>query len=269
MVRQAIWITAAALAVAVPALPARAQETEPTALQQQIEKLNAGQEALRKELQAVQRQLQEIRTLLQQQARAPQPAQPAAAPLPAELAVAGAPFKGAADAVLTIVEFSDFQCPFCGRHWTQTYGQLDKEYVSTGAVKYVFRHFPLERIHPQAFKAGEAAECAAAQNRFWDMHDRLFANQQALFPGDLVTHAQALGLDEAKFTGCLAGQTAARVRQDVTLGTQAGVNSTPTFFVGLTMPDGKMKVLRKLNGALPFATFKTTLDGLLADARAR
>jgi len=242
--------------------PAYAQGPDLTAVEQQIEKLNAGQDALRKELQA-QRQLLEIRTLLQQPL-APPPKQ-APPPIPAELVVTGAPFKGAADAKLTIIEFSGFQCPFCARHWAQTYAQLDKEYISAGTVKYVFRHFPLERIHPQAFKAGEAAECAAAQNRFWEMHDRLFANQQALFPNDLVKHAQAVGLDEATFTACLGGQMAGRLRQDMAMGTQAGVNSTPTFFIGQTLPDGKVKVRSRLSGPFPFAQFKNTLDGLLAE----
>ena len=178
-----------------------AQEPDLTGLPAQVEKLNAGQEALRKELQAMQRQLQQITSLLKAR-----PAQPAAAPqppLPAELVTDGAPFKGSPDAPLTIVEFSDFQCPFCRRHWQQTYGQLDRDYISTGKVRYVFRHFPLERIHPQALKASEATECAAAQGKFWEMHDRLFANQQALMPADLVKHAQALGLGRDTLRGLL------------------------------------------------------------------
>lgn len=211
----------------------------------------------------MQQQLQEITKLLQ--ARPAQPAVAPQPPLPAELVTDGAPFKGSANAPLTIVEFSDFQCPFCGRHFQQTYGQLDKEYISTGKVRYVFRHFPLERIHPQAFKAGEAAECATAQGKFWEMHDRLFANQQALMPADLLKHAQALGLDEARFTTCLAGQMTARVRADLALGAQAGVTATPNFFLGVPMPGGKIKVLRKLNGAVPFATFKSAIDALLAN----
>jgi protein-disulfide isomerase len=255
----ALLLAVAAGSVAPIAM--RSQGADQTGLQQQVEKLNAGQEALRKEIQAMQRQLLEIRTLLEArpaQAAAPQP------PLPAELSTDGAPFKGSPNAPLTIVEFSDFQCPFCGRHWQQTYGQLDKEYISTGRVRYVYRHFPLERIHPQALKAGEAAECAAAQGKFWEMHDRLFANQQALMPTDLMVHSQAIGLDRARFGACLAGQMTAKVRADLALGTQAGVGSTPSFFVGTPAPGGKIKVLRKLTGALPFATFKTTINGLLA-----
>jgi protein-disulfide isomerase len=253
---------AALVGMTFAALPAGAQEGQ-TGLQQQVEKLNAGQEALRQEILAMQKQLQEIRTLLQARpAAAPAPApQP---PLPAELTIQGAPIKGSASAPVTIVEFSDFQCPFCGRHFNQTMGLLDKEYISTGKVKYVFRHFPLERIHPQAFKASEAAECAVEQGKFWEMHDRLFANQQMLMPPDLLKHAEAVGLDGAKFASCLTGQTTARIRGDLTLGAQAGVTATPNFFLGTTIPGGKIKVTRKLNGAVSFATFKAAIDALLA-----
>lgn len=257
--------TAAVLVFVLAQSSGRAQEPTVATLQQQIEKLNAGQEALRRQLQGMQQQLQEMMKLLQ--ARPAQPA-PAAAqaepPLPAEVATAGAPVKGAATAPVTIVEFSDFQCPFCGRHFRDTYGQIDREYIATGKVRYVFRHLPLERIHPQAFKAGEAAECAGAQNRFWEMHDVLFANQQALMPADLARHAQGLKIDAARFNTCLGGQTAARIRQDMTLAAEAGVRATPTFIVGTTLPDGRVKVTRRLSGALPFATFKTAVDGLLA-----
>ena len=136
----------------------------------------------------------------------------------------------------------------------QTYG--DK-------IRIVFKDFPLPN-HAMAAKAAEAAHCAGDQGKYWEMHDRLFANQKALMPADLLTHAQALGLDQESFTKCLAGQMTARVRADLAMGAQAGVGSTPNFFVGVPQPGGKIKVLRKLNGAVPFASFKSTIDGLLA-----
>ena len=259
-------VAGALVGMAFAALPAWAQEGQ-TGLQQQVEKLNAGQEALRQEILAMQKQLQEIRTLLQARPAAPAQAAAPQPPLPAELTIQGAPIKGSANAPVTIVEFSDFQCPFCGRHFNQTLWLLDKEYISTGKVKYVFRHFPLEQIHPQAFKASEAAECAAAQGKFWEMHDRLFANQQMLMPPDLLKHGEAVGLDTAKFASCLTpGTTATRIRGDLALGSQAGVTATPNFFLGTTIPGGKIKVTRKLNGAVPFATFKAAIDALLASA---
>ncbi len=237
-------------------------------LQQQIEKLSASQDALRKQVLGMQQQLTEMMKLLQARPAAPAAAAaaaPAEPPLPAEVATAEASAKGAATAPVTIVEFSDFQCPFCGRHFRDTYGQLDREYIATGKLRYVFRHLPLERIHPQAFKASEAAECAGAQSKFWEMHDVLFANQQALMPADLARHAQGLKLDAPKFNACLAGQTAVRIRQDMTLAAEAGVRATPTFIIGTTLPGGRVRVVRRLSGALPFATFKAAIDGLLAD----
>lgn len=239
------------------ARPAQAQEPTLTTLQQEIQ-------ALRRELLAMQQQLVEIRKLLQARPGQPAAAAPAEPPLPSELAVAGAPIKGAATAPLTIVEFSDFQCPFCARHFRQTYSQLDREYIATGKLRYVFRHLPLERIHPQAFAAAHASECAGAQSRFWEMHDVLFANQQALMPADLARHAQTVGLDAATFAGCMAGAPPARIRQDMAVAAQVGARATPTFFIGTTLPDGRMKVVRHLSGATPFATFKAMLDGLLA-----
>lgn len=234
------------------------------ALQQELQKLTAGQEALRKEVLALQKQLQEIRALLQARPAQPQQAAQAEPPLPAELSVAGAAVKGAANAPLTIVEFSDFQCPFCGRHVQQTYGQIDKEYIATGKARYVFRHFPIEQIHPQAFKAGEVAACAGAQSKFWEMHDVLFANQKTLQPPDLVKHAQLLGLNSTTFDTCLAGQMAPRIRQDMALAAEVGVRATPTFLIGATLPNGNIKVLRRFNGAVAFTAFKTALDALAA-----
>ena len=260
-------IVSAAVAVALvgmasAAVPAAEQDSQ-TSLQQRVEKLTAGQEALRQEILAMQKQLQEIRELLQKTpVGAPAPAP--LPPLPAELTIQGAPMKGSADAPVVIVEFSDFQCPFCERHFNQTMGLLDKEYISTGKVKYVFRHFPLERIHPQAFKASEAAECAFGQGKFWEMHHRLFLSQRMLMPPDLLKHAEAIGLDGEKFASCLTGQATARIRADLMLGAQAGVTATPNFFLGTSIADGRIKVSRKLNGAVPFATFKAAIDTLLA-----
>jgi protein-disulfide isomerase len=254
-------VIAAVIACALVA-PTLAQSPTPdvVALQQQLEKFAAGQDALRKEMQVMQRQLQELRALLQ-----PRPQQPAAdQTLPAELSIAGAPVKGAANAALTIVEFSDFECPFCGRYVRETHGQIEKDYIATGKVRYVFRHFPLERIHPLALKAGEAAACAGAQGKFWEMHARLFANQKELLPDNLVTHGHGIGLNDAQFKTCLSGEMTQRVRQDLALGASAGVTSTPTFFIGVSTGTDKIKVLRRVNGAAAFTTFKLNLDGLLA-----
>ena len=182
-----------------------------------------------------------------------------------DLTLTGAASKGRAAAPLVLLEFSDFECPFCGRYSRDTYHQVQREYVDTGKVRYVFRHTPIERTHPNAMKAAEAAECAGGQGKFWEMHDKLFANQKALTQPSLVAHAQVLGLNVTSFQSCLtSGQHAARVRADLAEGLRAGVTGTPAFFIGTVTKDGKLKVLRKLIGAKPFATIKQTLDGLLA-----
>jgi protein-disulfide isomerase len=158
------------------------------------------------------------------------------------------PAIGGASAPVTIVEFSDFQCPYCQRaaptlkRVRQTYG--DK-------VRIVWKDFPLTQIHPQAFKAAEAAHCAEEQGKFWEFHDRLFGNQQALQPDDLKKTAADLGLDTAKFNACFdASKYAERVRDGVAAGTRLGVNSTPTMYL-----NGRL-----VSGAQPYEVFTAMID---------
>jgi len=166
-----------------------------------------------------------------------------------EVAVAATdPFLGRASAPVTLIEFSDFQCPFCQRveptlkRVRDTYG--DK-------VRIVWKDFPLTQIHPQAFKAGEAAHCAGDQGKYWEYHDRLFANQQALQPDDLKKHAADMGLAAPAFASCLdSSKYGERVRDGVAEGTRLGVNSTPTIYV-----NGRM-----LSGAQPYEAFVTVID---------
>jgi protein-disulfide isomerase len=128
------------------------------------------------------------------------------------------------------------------------------------------REFPIENIHPQAFKASEAALCAGEQDRYFEMHTRIFVNTRALTPTDLANHAGAIGLDRARFDECVAsGRQAAKVRKDVADGQQAGVQGTPTFFLGTVAPGAStVKVLRVLRGAQPYASFKAAIDAALA-----
>ena len=147
--------------------------------------------------------------------------------------------------------------------------QIEKDYIETGKVKYVVRDFPLESIHQNAFKAAEASHCAGDQGKYWEMHERLFANQQTLSPSDLAGHAEALGLDTAKFGACLeSGKFAAAIRKDIADGQQAGVTGTPAFFLGMTESnDGKVKALRRITGAQAYTGFKAAIDSLLTEQR--
>ena len=146
---------------------------------------------------------------------------------------------------------------------------MEQAYIKTGKVKYIALDFPLESIHQNAFKAAEAARCAGAQGKYWEMHARLFANQGALGLNDLPAHAEALGLDRAAFQPCLeSGRYAEAIRKDLADGQQAGVTGTPSFFLGVTeVNDSKVKALRQLKGAQPYTAFQTTIDGLLAEQK--
>ena len=133
------------------------------------------------------------------------------------VSTAGAPSLGERTAKVTIIEFSDYQCPFCGRYATQTMPLLLDEYVKTGKVRYIFRNFPLEQLHPSAEKAAEAGACAGDQGKFWEAHDRFFKNQQGLDAKQVLGHAAALGLDVATFQQCLdTGKYASVVKADAT-----------------------------------------------------
>jgi protein-disulfide isomerase len=141
--------------------------------------------------------------------------------------------------------------------------------VTPGKIKFVLRDFPLESIHKNAFKAAEATRCAQDQGKYWEMHERLFANQQTIGPDDLLGHAKALGLDEEGFKKCLGeGTYAAAIRKDVAEGQRAGVTGTPAFFLGVVDgTDGKVKVVRNLSGAQPFSAFQAAIDSVLAEQK--
>ncbi len=207
--------------------------------------------------------------VLRAEARAATPtAQTAQSPLPTEpMAIVGSETRGRVDAPLVMVEFSDFQCPFCARHVRENFARIDRDYVVPGKLRYVFRNFPLERIHPNAFKAALTGECVRQRgsSAFWALHGRLFANQQSLGDRDLLSHAGAVGMDAAAFQRCVVmPSVTAKVRQDIRDGARAGVTGTPTFFFGVVQPDGTLRVLEKLTGAVPYAMFQSTIDRLLA-----
>jgi protein-disulfide isomerase len=161
-----------------------------------------------------------------------------------------AQIKGKSNAKVTIVEYSDFQCPYCARATTEAVAQIIKDYVDTGKVRLIFRHFPLS-MHQNAAKAAEVAECAGDQGKFWEMHDKLFANQQALDVESLKKYASDLGLDTTKFNTCLTtGAKQSIVQAQVSEGSRFGVTGTPTFFI-----NGKQVV-----GAQPYEVFKQEID---------
>src|SRR4051812_34238806 len=164
------------------------------------------------------------------------------------ISIQGAPALGSATAKVVVVEFSDFQCPYCGKFARQTFETIQERYIAPGTIRYVFRHFPLDEAHPKAFRAAEAAECANQQGKFWEMHARLFANQQSLDPPDLLTHASALGLDAAAFQKCFGGAAKGKVKRDFNDGVKAGVGGAPTLLIGKAGTGGKNPHVKKPRG---------------------
>jgi protein-disulfide isomerase len=144
---------------------------------------------------------------------------------------------GPSDAPLTLVEYGDFECPFCGAAYPIV--ERIRQQLGTN-MRFVFRHFPLQESHPHAEHAAEAAEDAGAQGKFWEMHHTLFEHQKRLDDEALAQYAQALELDVARFSSELSsGVYADRVRQDFHTGVRSGVNGTPTFFVNGERYDGQ------------------------------
>ena len=164
----------------------------------------------------------------------------------------GLPHAAEPDAAVTIVEFSDFECPFCVRV-QPTLERVMEQYA--GKVRLVYRHFPLTSIHPQAWKAAEASLCAGEQDRFWEYHDVLFAEQHAMTVPDLKEKARRIGLAGAEFDACLdSARHSEAVRKDLLAGTAAGVSGTPAFFV-----NGRF-----LSGAVPYDHFAELIDDEVA-----
>lgn len=200
-----------------------------------------------------------------QVAQAPIPSIPNAAPQPpaTPATVDDDPVLGEDDAPVTLIEFTDYQCPFCGRHFTDTYGKLKKDYIDTGKVKYVVRDFPLS-FHPHAQKTAEATECADDQSKFWEMHDKIFETQATWSNAtDIVPvlkqYAADLKLNTGTFATCLdGGKYKDEVAKDMADGSASGVNGTPGFWV--LGPDGKTQ---QISGAVPYAQFQQAIDAML------
>ncbi len=187
------------------------------------------------------------------------PSAPQAAPTPSpvDVSIGDAYVKGDKKAKVEIIEFSDFECPFCARFYTQTLAQLEKEYIDTGKAKLAFKHLPLP-FHPNAQKASEATECAGevgGNDAFWDMHDAIFENQATgIGISDLKRMAGDLGLDQGEFDSCLDnGDMADKVKAHAAEAAKLGASGTPTFFINGV----------KVVGAQPFSVFKATIDAEL------
>jgi protein-disulfide isomerase len=251
------------------AAPAFAQSSDQD-IRQQLAALREAQQAMAKDVEA-------IRALLQQ-AMGPRPAPAGAgggAVAPAApggavqpLTIAGRPSKGNPRARVTLIEYSDYECPFCAQYVNDTGKQLDRDYVRTNKINYVFKNYPIAQLHKNSFKAHKAAACAADQGRFWEMHDTLFTEQRSFDLDRFMENAAALKIDPVTFRACIeSGDHEDMIQQDIAEAQRGGVQGTPVFVLAYTDPAGKTIVPAKvIIGAQPYSAFQQAIDAMLAQA---
>lgn len=185
---------------------------------------------------------------------------------PLKISMDDDPIRGDPNAPITIIEFSDFQCPFCARFHLQTLPSLLEEYIDTGKVNLVYRDFPIQSIHPNALPASVAAECANEQGKYWEYHDTLFEKQSDWSRLDsnavivkFSQYATEIGLEQEQFDSCLdTGKYLEEVQGDLSDGRAYDVTGTPGFFIG-----NDQIGFVKLNGAQPFDAFQRVIDAQL------
>ena len=248
------------VALCITTLPVQAASTrdEVKALREEVAELKAGQDTMQSEL-------AEIKKLLEAGNRPSAPT--AAAFKPRDFELGDVAFKGAPGAAVTVVEFSDYQCPYCKRHATSVFPQLLEQYGDQ--VRFTMREFPIENLHPRAFSASRAALCAGEQDAYWAMHDRMFADQRALDDAGLKASAAAIGLDQAAFDACYdSDRYTDLIREHQREAGSMGISGTPSFVIGLTDADDPnlVHLSKFIRGAQPLTAFQAAIDDLLEEA---
>ena len=179
----------------------------------------------------------------------------------ARVSTLGNPSLGNLEAPVTIVEFTDYQCPYCQKFYSKAYKELKTQYVEAGKLRFVLRDLPLP-IHLHAKPAAISAHCAGEQNKFWEMHDALFEGEGKLNPDDISLYAKSIGLDNISFQDCLtSGKFNKDIAQDVQDAKKASIKGTPSFVVGLTTDNFVNGII--IRGTRPLIAFKQEIDRLL------
>lgn len=225
-------------------------------MQEDIQELKNGQEQIQKDL-------EEIKKLLQQGNRA---APGRAAFKPTDMKLGNVPTMGEDTAPVTLVEFSDYHCPYCKRHATTVMKQLQENYIDTGKLRFVMREYPIPNLHPRAKAAAVAVLCAGDQGDYWGMHDAVFNDQKARTDEAFKAMAESIGLDAAAFSTCLASDKFdEQIKADQAEGQKLGISGTPSFVMGLTdSKDSSIVHLTKfIRGAQPYTSFASAIDELL------
>jgi protein-disulfide isomerase len=261
-------VFAASLLSAQSNAPAKSGSTS-KAVKAQSVTINMPEGMTRDQADAILNELRQIHQLLQNQQAA------AAQPKPAAVAAAAPPEKvkmsvgqgwyalGHEDAPVTMVEFTDYQCPFCRRFESESFAQLKKDYIDTGKVRFVSRDLPLE-FHPNAPAAANAARCAGEQNKFWELHDAIMQDTATdLGPDALLKYAQKVDLDIPSFKTCLDQKKyVAAIQKDTADAGSLGISGTPSFVIGKTAKDQIDGV--RIVGAVPYSVFDSTIKNMLS-----
>ncbi len=213
---------------------------------------------LNKDMETMQAELKVLKSSPAQAAR------PGAAPAPPPatvkvVSIDDDPMKGDPKAPVTIIEFSDYECPFCKRSYDNVFSKLEEEYISKGKVRVVFRDYPLP-FHKKAIPAAIAANCAGEQGKYWEVHNFLFENPSKLDAASVISSAAGIGLDKAKFEACVKDKSKEKeIEKDVEDGQKYGVRGTPSYFIGKTT-DGDEITGTFIRGAQPYTVFKELID---------
>ncbi|MGA2041399.1 MAG: thioredoxin domain-containing protein [Bryobacteraceae bacterium] len=223
----------------------------------QVAAAGAGQEPgiTRQQADQILQELRQIRQLLERQQ------QPAGPPAKIKMNLEGAQMLGSKDAPVTMVEFTDYQCPYCQAFHTQTFGELKKNFIDTGKVRFYSRDLPLDSMHPDAMRAAEAGRCAAAQGQFWKLRDIMSHHPDKLDLASLLDDAEFLKLDVTAFRACVVSERYKNdVQADMMEAMRIGSDGTPAFVVGKSTAEGIEGDL--LVGAQPYNTFDLKLRSL-------
>jgi len=216
-------------------LPLGAQDSKKKSAKKDSAMTSEQADQILDELRQMRQILQQQGAILQQLAEKGGPGAPARA----KLDLAGFQMLGSKDAPFTLVEFTDYQCPYCRQFHVNVFGELKKNYIDTGKVRFYSRDLPLDQIHPNASRAAQAGRCAADQGQFWKMRDLMGANPDKLDLENLVTEAGTLKMDTKAFRGCVESQKYKEaVQTDVLEAMKIGAEATPTFVLGKSTPQG-------------------------------
>lgn len=246
-----------------PALARTSDELK--ALREEVAALQQGQEQMQKEL-------ADIKKLVQQLDRPAPSAAAKSAFKPTDIQLGDVAYRGSVNAPVTLVEFSDYHCPYCKRHATSVMPALYDKYISTGKVRFVMREYPIDRLHPRATAASEAVLCAGDQDKYWEMHDSLFRDQKATSDEAMRQQAASIGLDMTAYEACMSSDKfMAQIKADIAEGQKLGVSGTPSFVLGLTDPQDSSKVhlTKFIRGAQSQQAFSTAIEELLKTAASK